>query len=528
MNSLLLRAAALAFTLAGPIASVQGALAQERPLTIGMGGSVTSTDPHYHNVTTNSMVAAHFFDTLVEQDESQKLRPGLAESWKAINDTTWEFKLRHGVKFSDGSTFDAEDVIATVKRAPNVPNSPSSFRVYVGQIKDVKVVDPYTVQLVTDKPAPLLPNDISQIFIINRKAVDASTNDFNSGKAMIGTGPFKFVEYAQGDKVTMNRNDEYWKGKPSFPAVQIRFMTNPASRVAALLAGDVQMIDSVPTADIPALSKNKDVHVVSAASNRLIYFAMDHMRDQTPFITDKAGQPLAKNPLRDLKVREALSMAINRDAISKRTMEGQSIPAGQLLPDGFFGTSKNLKPAKFDADAAKKLLAEAGYPDGFRMTIHGPNDRYINDDKIIQVAALNFSRIGIETKVEAMPWATFATRSSKQEFSFFLVGWGAGTGETSSPLRSLLATFDTTKNLGASNRGRYSNPALDAMIEKATSTIDDEARGKLLAEASEVAIKDLGIIPIHYEVSSWAMRKGLTYVGRADQWTLAQGVTQAK
>jgi len=515
--------ATLALALTGTF-WIGSAVAQDAPLVIGFGASITSMDPHYHNLSTNNNIAQQIFDTLVKQDETQKLIPGLAESWRAIDDTTWEFKLRQGVKFHDGSDFDAADVIATVKRAPNVPNSPSSFRLYVGGIKDIQVVDPLTIRMVTDKPTPLLPNDIASIFIISDSEVGASTADFNSGKAAIGTGPYRLTSYVPGEKVALTRFDGYWGGKEPWTSVTFRIMTNNASRVAALRAGDVAMIDNVPTADLETIKKDKGLSVVSAVSNRIIYLALDHAHDISPFLTDKQGKPLDKNPLKDVRVRRAMSLAINRDGIAQRVMAGQAIPAGQLLPDGFFGTSTNLKADKLDVEGAKKLLAEAGYPNGFAVTLHGPNDRYINDERVLQTVAQNLSRIGIDAKVDAMPWATFSGRATKQEFSVFLVGWGAGTGETSSPLRSLLASFNKDKSMGASNRGRYSNAELDAVIEQAVVTIDDAKRGELLARASEIAMQDLGVIPLHYEVSSWAMKKGLTYKGRADQYTMAQGV----
>ncbi len=500
------------------------ARAQDRAVVIAVGSSVTSTDPHYHNLTPNTMVARHFFDTLVDQDLQLRLKPGLAESWKPLDDTTWEFKLRKGVKFSDGSDFDAKDVIATFKRAPTVPNSPSSFAISLTSVKETKVIDPYTIHILTGTPAPLLPTDLANILIVNAKAESASTADFNSGKAMIGTGPFKFVEYVPGERVSMVRNDAYWGDKPAWSKVTIRIMTNAAARVAALRAGDVQMIDAVPTADIENLKKDPELRIASTSSNRVIYLHMDRWRAPTPFATDKAGQPLAKNPLNDLRVRQALSKSINRPLLVERVMEGQGIPASQYLPDGFFGVSPNLKVEKPDLDGAKKLLAEAGYPQGFNLTVHGPSDRYINDAKVLQAVAQMFSRIGIETTVETMPWATYAGRASKPEFSLFLVGWGSDTGETSSPLRSMLATYDREKGMGTGNRGRYSNPKVDALLEQALATVDDKARENLLQQACEVAVHDLGIIPLHYEVSTWATRKGYAYTGGANQHTRAMNL----
>ena len=220
---------------------------------------------------------------------------------------------------------------------------------------------------------------------------------------------------------------------------------------------------------------------------------------------------------------------IDRDAIVSRIMEGQGVAAGQLLPDQFFGTSKTLKPDKYDPAAAKKLLADAGYPNGFGLTLHAPNNRYINDAAVAQAVAQFLSRNGIATKLETMPSNVFFSRGSKLEFSFLLAGWGAETGETSSPLRALLATFDTKQGLGTANRGRFSDAGVDALLTQALTTIDDTKRGIMLARASEKAIGELmGLVPLHYEVSTWATRQGLSYKARADQNTYAFDVRPGK
>jgi peptide/nickel transport system substrate-binding protein len=230
--------------------------------------------------------------------------------------------------------------------------------------------------------------------------------------------------------------------------------------------------------------------------------------------------------------RSAISKAINRPAIVEKVMEGIAIPAGQLLPEGFFGVSPNLKPEPYDPEGAKILLADAGWGGGFGLTIHGPNDRYINDAKIAQAIGQMLTRVGIQTKVETMPKSVYFRRASRggpnktPEFSFVLVGWGAGTGEASSPLKSLLHTYDKERGFGASNRGRYSNAKLDKMVEDALATVDDITREKLLQKATEIAIDDLGIIPLHYQVNTWATRPGLAYIPRTDESTVIMNLVQ--
>jgi peptide/nickel transport system substrate-binding protein len=494
-------------------------------LSIGVNGAVTSTDPQWHRLATNNALATHFFDKLVMRDENSQFYPGLATSWRALDDLTWEFKLRQGVHFSDGSEFGPEDVIATLNRAANVPNSPAPFVDVAGTVAETKIIDPTTLHFITRAPSPLLPTYLSDMFIISRKAAEATTADFNSGKAMIGTGPYRFEEFVPGDRVTMVRNDGYWGPKEPWTKVTYKMITNGSGRVAALRSGAVDVIAAVPTADIPSLKKLDTLNLVSTLSSRVVYMSLDQFRDQTPFVTDKAGQPLPKNPLKDLRVRQALSKAIDRDTIAERVLEGNGKPAAQLLPDGLFGTSKHLVPEKVDIAGAKALLAEAGYPDGFRMVINGPNDRYINDARVVQAIGQMLTRIGIDARPEVMPYSMYATRVSNHEFSFYLSSWGSF--EMSSPLRNNLATPDRAKGYGGGNNSRYSNPKLDAVLDKAVFTIDDTARAKLLAEASEIAMKDLAAIPLHFEISTWAARKGLDITGRLDQYTLAMGVRQA-
>jgi peptide/nickel transport system substrate-binding protein len=499
-------------------------------LKVGLAAPPSAMDPHFHNLTPNNSLLSHIYDRLVHQDPSQALTPGLAESWKAINDTTWQFNLRKGVTFHDGSPFTADDVLCTFSRAPNVPNSPSSFGLYL-KGKTAEKVDDHTVLVRTKEPHPLVPNDLSTIYIVSKSAgCEGKTEDFNSGKASVGTGPFKFAEYVPGDRIVMTANDRYWGGKPAWSKVTFKPIQAGPARVAAVLAGDVDVIEDVPTADMGNLAKDGRVGISQTVSNRVIYFHLDHFRETSPHITAKDGGAI-KNPLRDARVRLAISKAINREAIVERVMEGAAIPAGQLLPEKFFGVSKNLKPERHDVDRAKKLMKDAGFEGGFKMRIHGPNGRYVNDAKIVEVVAQMLTRIGIDASVETMPPAVFFRRASSggpdntPEFSFILVGWGSGTGEASSPLRSLLYTFDTSRGTGAANRGRYSNAEVDKLVDAALVSVDDERRADLLAKATEAAIGDLGIIPVQYQLNVWATRKGLKIVPRTDEYTMVTGVS---
>ncbi len=515
--------AAIACTIwtAGPV--------QAKELTIALASEPTSIDPHFHNLGPNNSLASHFFNGLVLFDEKQRVQPGLAVSWKPIDDLTWEFKLREGVKWHDGSPFTADDVVFTMNRAGNVPNSPSSFSTYTKGKTAVKVND-LTVHIKTTTPYPLMVTDMTTIHIISKKhAEGATTADFNSGKAAIGTGAYKFVEYVAGDRIVMKANPDFWGSKPKWDKVTMKPIKSGPSRVAALLAGDVDVIEQVPTADIPRLKKDPKLELSSGISNRVIYLHLDHDRDASPYVKAMDGGNIS-NPLKKFKVRKAISKAINRQAIVDRVMEGIAIPAGQLLPDGFFGVSPNLKPEPYDLAGAKALLKEAGHEKGFQLTLHGPNDRYINDAKIAEAIGQMLTRLGLKMSVETMTRSVYFKQASRggpnntPKFSFILVGWGAGTGEASSPLKSLLHTYDRSRGFGASNRGRYSNPKVDELLEKALETVDDQKRQDLLAKATEVAIGDLGIIPLHYQVNTWAAKKGMAYTPRTDERTVAMMV----
>ncbi|GHD58607.1 peptide ABC transporter substrate-binding protein [Thalassobaculum fulvum] len=531
----------------GAVAIAFGALTTPvlaEDITIGIAAEPSSMDPYFHNLGPNNSMIGHTFERLIEFDSNQQLMPGLATEWKPVSDTVWELKLRKGTKFHDGSDFTADDVLFSFERADQYTGGNSSFRTYT-KGKTVTKVDDHTIRISTAAPYPLMPNDLTTVMIMSSDAKgtgEAAKNkgieakDFNDGTAAIGTGPYTFVEWKKGESIVFAKNEAY-NGNLHQPFDKVTFKFIPAApaRVAALIAGDVDMIDNVPTVDIARLKKDSKLNLSQGVSNRVIYLHMDQFRDQSPFVTTVDGQPLDKNPLKDAKVRKALSLLINRKAIVDRVMEGVAIPAGQLLPDGFFGRSPNLTADPYDPKGAKSLLAEAGWGKGFGLTVHGPNDRYINDAKILEAVGQMFTANGIPTKVETMTKNVFFSRASKggpdntPEFSLILVGWGSGTGEASSPLKSLLATHDPKKGWGASNRGRHSSPEMDALLAEALSTVDDKRRGELLAEATDIGIGgDQGIIPLHYQVNTWATRKGLAYNARTDERTVAYDVIVEK
>ena len=504
--------------------SVSGA-ASGADLVFGVGNPPSSLDPHYANLNPNVQIAKHIWNTLVDFDEKFQLKPSLAESWKPIDDTTWEFKLRKGVKFHDGSDFTADDVIFTFARVPKV-QSPSPMTGMIGD-KVFKKIDDYTVHVTTKEPYPLAPNDMTRIVIISSElGENVSTGDFNSGKAAIGTGPFKFVDWKQGDNLLLEANPNYWGGKPKWDRVTVKPISSGPSRVSALLSGDVDIIDFVPPADVAKLRTDNRYTLHQTPGARTIYIHLDSNRDISPQVRDNEGKPLFPNPLRNWEVRKALSMAIDRKAIAERLMDGLAVPAGQMIPEGGFGFNPDVKPEKHDPDEAKKLLAKVGLPSGFQITIHGPNDRYINDGKIAETVAQMWTRIGVKTQVDTMPGSAFFGRATKLEFSAIVVGYQTDSGEMSAAIREQFHTFNREKGYGVLNRGRYSNERVDQILASALKTVDDGKRAILLKEGAEIAANDVALLPIHYEVNTWASRKGLTYKARTDAQTLLYDVSQ--
>lgn len=520
LNSFFASALALAFFCMAP------ALAED--LTVGLSSPITSLDPHFANNSPNKAVARHFFQALLQFDEKLEVAPALATAWRRVGDTTWEFQLRPNVQFSDGSPFTANDVVASFERAPSVPNSPASLALFTRSIKQVTAVEPLKVRIETKYPDPLLPMMMPEILIIPAANKGASTNDFNTGKAMIGSGPFIFGAHLPGDRIIMKRNDKYW-GKPAdWEKVTLRFISNEGGRVAALLSGDVDLIENVPPDLIAKVKQSGAFHVVQSRPALPVYLGLDMGRDVTPFVTGNNPAPGAKaNPLLDKRVRQALSYAIDRKAISERIMSGTTAPAGQMLVNGLFGTSGKVSPMPYDPKKAKALLTEAGFPNGLTLTLHGPNDRLANDSRVIQAIAQMWTRAGIVTKVEVMPWNVYFSKTTRREFSIYMMSSGA-VSEMATALNSVAVTHDLPNGRGVNNRGRYSNPQVDDLVNTAFLTLDDAKRKDLLARASEIAMEDVAVMPLYFYSFSIASPKTISYAPRLDQFTLAYNARKTK
>lgn len=479
-----------------------------------------SIDPHYLYVSTNAAYARHVFGKLLDRDENARIRADLAVSWENIDDLTWEFKLREGVKFHDGSNFDAEDVVFSFNRVPNVPNNPASYESNTNMIDTIEAKDPMTIVIRTKDPYPLLLRRISGVSIVSSEAAeDGTTADFTSGKIAVGTGPYKFSDFVPGDRYVLERFEGYWGEKPYFEKVTFRIMPDAASRVASLLGGDADIVEGFSPSSVETLEAREGFYVAQRASARTLWLYVDVQNDNSPFVTDLEGNPMDTSPLKDRRVREAISLAIDRDAIVSRIMGGLAEPANQLVPAGWFSNNPEIDSVSVNVERAKELMAEAGYADGFGLTVHAPNDRYVNDAKIAQAVAQMLARIGIKTAVETMPKSVYFGRLNGQEFSLSMIGWDNSL--TGSSLMSLSAAFhtrDKERGYGGWNAGGYSNASFDKAVEEAEMEFDPDVQEKHLNEAMRILIQeDKAAIPLHSQFTILGVREGVNYEPRVDE-----------
>jgi peptide/nickel transport system substrate-binding protein len=492
-------------------------VAAQNTLTIAAQSAPTAMDPHFHRANSNNAILRQIFDPLVDFDNDGRIVPRLAESWRAIDDLTWEFRLREGVRFHDGTPLKAEDVAFSFARLPLVPNSPGSFASTVRTVKSVDIVDDRTIRIVTSEPTPFLDAELTAVMILSRKLHEnATTADFNNGRAMIGTGAYRHVSYEQGNRLEVEKNPGFWGDKAPWDRVQIRFVSSPGSRVAALLSGDVDLIDGVPTQDVARLNADRRIEIFSTESNGTAYLFPDTARDQAPFITDREGRPLARNPLRDVRVRRALSLSMNRQGIVDRLLAGQGRAAEQFASPVAIGRIPDQAPIPYDVARARALLTEAGYPDGFRMTLHGPNGWFPGDTEVLQAIAQGFTRIGVETRVEVLPTATFFSRATNRDFAMFMTTYASNLAAIT--LQQVLATRNPETRMGPFNRQHYSNPRMDEALLEAMQTMDETKRNALTAEAMRIAIDDVGVIPIFYPKAIWAGLKSRVSYDPSPAW----------
>ena len=523
----------VAAALTGALFVVIASGVSAQTLTIGVRAGPESIDPHFTATGTHAEALKHVFDTLVWSGDDLGLEPRLAESWRAVNDTTWEFKLRKGVKFHDGSDFTAADVKFSIERIPAV-SGPNPTTIYIRRVKEVKILDPYTVQVITDGAAPTLPNDFIRLFIVSAKAAkDFSTKEtaneaFNSGKAAVGTGPYKYVSWQPKGDLVLARNDSYWGPKEPWARHVRKEIPNDAARVAQLKAGQLDLITRVPASDIEALKRDPKINVQTIDTVYVFNVELD-LRDKALNVTAKDGSPLDKNPLQDLRVREAIDLAIDRKALAEVAMEGLGKPANQMVTPSIFGFNKALGERKYDPAAARKLLADAGYPNGFKIQFSFTQDRLPGDRQVGTSIAQMLAAIGIDAQANAQPAAVFFPARTRGDYSMSMSGWGTLTGEAHYTLSSLAHSNDKDKKMGAFNVLNYKNPVMDKLLQDAAIEMDVAKRRKFLEDANALLEKDRQRLPIVSVGSAWAMQKDkVTIKPRVDEDTLAMNIKPAK
>ncbi len=500
--------------------------ATAQTLTMGVRGGPESMDPHYSALGVHAAAAKHVFDTLVWSGTDLQIEPGLATSWEPIDEDTWEFKLREGVKFHDGSDFTAEDVKFSIERIP-VVSGPTTTTIYVRRVEDVEIIDDYTLHIHTDGPASTLPNDFIRLFIVSSEAAaDYSTPEtaaegFNSGAATIGTGPYKYVSWEPNGDLVLERFDDYWRGMGAWEQVIRKEIPNDSSRLAALKAGQVDVINYVSSVDYLALDNDPDVDTIIGDSVYIMNLQLDQ-RENTPKVYDNDGNPLEENPLRDIRVRQAMDLAIDRQTMVDIVLEGLGKPANQMMPPGFFGSNEDIPMPEYDPAKSKELLTEAGYPDGFQIDLFCTSDRLPGDGAICQGLGQMFTQVGIKTNVNAVSRTVYFPAQANLDYSVFMNGWGTLTGEASYTLGGLAHSNDPDAKLGAFNRIEYANPAVDQLLQEGATTLDPEARRGMYEEAMALVMADKAYISIVQLQTVWAAQAGtLVFEPRYDEDTLA-------
>lgn len=498
--------------------------AQAADLTIGRAGEQSSLDPQFSSTGVNIHTATDMFDGLVATDAQNQTVPALATSWRAIDPLTWEISLRPGVAFHDGSPFTAADVVFSLARVSTVANSPAPYLRAVRGLASVEAIDASTLRIRTATPAPSLVEQVGTVFMLSAKAAAGlGSSELNAGRGMIGTGPYKFGRWQPGQRLDMTRHEAFWGGMPAWAQVSLRYLPAAGARMAALLAGDVDLVEQVPPADARRLAADASLAVVSIASTRIVYLAMDSAREVSPFVTDADGRPLARNPLRDPRVRLALSKMIDRGALAARLLDGSAEPAGQMVPQGLGGFDPSLPPPPLDLAGAKQLLGEAGWPQGFGITLHASSDRLPQDAAVAQALGQMLRRGGLAVRgVEALPYNVYAPAATRQAYSLFLFSFGTTSGNAAESYLTVLATYDPAHGMGTFNRARYSNPAFDAVLGQALGEFDVTRRNALLVQATHLAFADTAVVPLYWQIVHWAARKGIRYEARRGEDTAAR------
>jgi peptide/nickel transport system substrate-binding protein len=482
-------------------------------------GDALSMDPYMFNESLLLSFTGNMYEPLIGRGKKLELIPQLATEWKQTAPTIWRFKLRKGVKFQDGTPFTADDVIFSYERAKG---EGSDMKTYVGQMKEIRKIDTHTVDIVTNEPFPILPEIISVWYMMSKswceknnatRPVDIrkGTENYASAHAN-GTGPFMLKSRQPGVRTVLVPNPDWWD-KPEHNLTEAAFLpiSNAATRVAALISGEIDMMEPVPLQDVQRLQGDPKLKVLQGPELRTIFLGMDQKRDELLYSTVKG-----KNPFKDRRVRQAFYQAIDIEAIRSRIMRGAATPTALMEAPGINGFPAELnKRLPYDPNAAKKLLADAGYPDGFGVTLNCPNDRYVNDSEICQAVAVMLARIGVKVDLAAEAKATYFPKVLSRNTSFYLLGWTPVSYDSHNPLFALMAT-PGEGGQGQFNLGAYSNAKLDELTRQIATETDPTKRQAMITEAFKIHADEVGHLPLHQQMVTWGMKKNVELVQRPD------------
>lgn len=508
------KALLLAVLLAAPATAQTLRIGTQSPFVI---------DPQLVFLGPDMAAARMVYDSFVGRDAESRWAPALAVSWERTDDTTWVFKLRPGTVFSDGSPFTADDVIYSFDRIMGL-DSANSHRTNMRTIVGYQAVDPLTVRITTDRPNASVPGQLTNIFIVSARAFRAAAPaDILSGRIAVGTGPFRVAAFTRGERLELDRNERYWGAMPAWAHVTEKVIVNDAARVAALLSGDLDLADVISPSYVNRLEHSPGITLFRHDSDRVMFLHPNVRLDRSPLLTDASGAPLPANPLRDVRVRQAISLAIDRHALADRAFEGDAVPTGQLVPPGFEGFDPALPVPPHDPVRARALLAEAGYPQGFGMTIACSNNRFIADEKVCQILGQMLERAGFRMKVETMPGTMFFSRLKPETNEYPLAFAGQSNSTSRDPTHTISLALHSAddKGFGSSNRGGFKDAELDRMIDAAVQRLDDQREDGL--HAAMMKGVELGaLIPLYVQKVVVATRGGIIYQPRMDEQTVAQ------
>lgn len=490
-------------------------------LRVANQGDALSMDPHSLSEFLQFSVTGNVYEGLVLRNKDLSLAPGLATSWKQTSPSVWRFELRKGVQFHDGTPFTADDVLFSFARTQA---DGSDMKSYTNDFKEVRKINDFTVEIETKSPFPILPEVLSLVYMMSKKwcetnqsvkPVDRRKGIENAASFRAnGTGPYRLRERQPNVRTTFTRNGNYW-GKIEGNAQEVIFtpIGNDATRVSALLSGEIDVMEPVPVQDIERVNSSAKTRVLAGPELRTIFLGMDQKRDELLYSNVKG-----KNPFKDKRVRQAFYQAIDIDGIKRTVMRGASTPTALMVAPGINGFSaEQNKRLPFDLEAAKKLMVDAGYPNGFEVGMNCPNDRYVNDSKICQAVAANLSRINVKINLQAETKGTYFPKILRRDTSFYLLGWTPSTYDAHNALNAIFACVDD-KGAGQFNLGAYCNPKVDELTKKIQSETDKAKRDAMIKEVFEIHATDIGHLPLHQQALAWGTGRNVELVQLADNF----------